>query len=110
MKIDTPSTDKMILQVEGGGWSIADWSDDGKTMIIKNYVSVNESYLYFLNVATGKLEKINPVQSKINYGQAKFTKNGKGFYFVSDENGEFSTLRYYDSNTKVIALLTPDVM
>src|SRR3990172_1110247 len=110
MKIDSPATDKMILQVEGGGWDISDWSDDGKTMIIKNYVSVNESYLYFLDVATSKIEKINPVTTKINYGEEEFTADGKGFYFVSDENTEFSTLRYYDIKTKKISELTPKVV
>ncbi|MEW6467582.1 MAG: S9 family peptidase [Bacteroidota bacterium] len=110
MKVDSPASDKMVLKAEGGGWSISDWSEDGKTMIIKNYVSVNESHIYFLDLATGKLDKINAEGKKINHGQQIFTKDGKGFYFVSDEDSEFSTLRYYDIKSKKAVVLTPKVM
>lgn len=48
-----PSTNKMVLQVSGGGWVAADWSADDKTLLIGEFISANESYIWLVDVATG---------------------------------------------------------
>src|SRR5205807_3531686 len=40
-----PQSDRMVAQLEGGGWVASDWSPDDKTLLLMEYVSVNESYL-----------------------------------------------------------------
>ena len=99
---------KMILQVEGA-WSVADWSPDEKTLLVEKSVSASESYFYLLDIASGKLEQINPASEKISYGGASFSRDGKGVFITSDENSEFQILKYYDLATKTFLNLTTDI-
>ena len=94
------SDTKLILENKGGGWNIADWSQDESLMIVTNYTSINEVKAYLLDIASGKLEEINPTDKQISYGNFKFSKDGKGIFFTSDEDTEFKTLRYCDLATK----------
>ena len=107
--LDKDVMPKLVLKVEGGGWSIQDWSKDEKRMIIKNYISVNESQLFILNVEEGKLTVINPSDEKINYGEAKFSADEKGIFLVSDQAGEFSQLKFLDLTTGKQFLISGDI-
>lgn len=100
---------KNVYKGEGGGWGFEDWSDDGKQMIIRNYVSINESHIYLLDAETGKAEEMIPSAEKISYGDVAFAKHAKGIFFVSDEGAEFARLKYYDMATKKISVLTSDI-
>ncbi len=98
----------MVLS-EGGSWGAGDWAPDDKSIIVGKYVSANESYYYTLDLASKKLEQINPSSEKIAYGGAVFSKDGKGIFITSDENSEFQRLRYYDLKTKKFTVLTSDI-
>lgn len=99
----------LIHEADGGGWGTSDWSEDGKWVILEKYVSINESYMYLLEIATKKITQINPVRKKISYGGAKFTKDGKGIYYTSDEDTENLTLRYYEIATGKSKLITESI-
>src|ERR1044071_2273438 len=47
-----PKTDKMLLQLQGGGWGVADWSPDNKSLLIVEGISANKSNLWLADVAT----------------------------------------------------------
>jgi dipeptidyl aminopeptidase/acylaminoacyl peptidase len=106
--INNPENAEMVLS-EGGAWGASDWSPDDKSLIVGNYISANESYFYVLDIATKSLTQINPSPEKIAYGGTKFSKDGKGIFFTSDEKSEFKRLRYYDFQTKTITTLTEDI-
>jgi dipeptidyl aminopeptidase/acylaminoacyl peptidase len=106
--INNPDNAEMVLS-EGGAWSAADWSPDDKSLIVGNYISANESYFYVLDIATKTLTQVNPSPEKIAYGGTKFSKDGKGIFFTSDEKSEFKRLRYYDFQNKTITTLTEDI-
>ena len=104
---DNLATDKLILQVEGGGWSIQDLSKDFKKLIIGEYVSANESYLYLLDVASGTLSELTPRnEPKVVSGSADFSKNKNGIYFITDKDNEFQRLAYKDLGTNQVTYLT----
>lgn len=105
---DFTSAPKMILQVEGS-WSVADWSPDDKSLLIEKSVSASESYFYHLDLASGKLEQINPTAEKIAYGGATFAKDGRGIFITSDQNSEFQVLKYYDLRSKQFTNLTKEI-
>jgi dipeptidyl aminopeptidase/acylaminoacyl peptidase len=110
--LNNPAETKMILENKGGGWSISNWNDDDTRMIVGNYISVNESKRYLLDVATGKMEEINPSTKQIAYTSSQFSKDGKGIFIISDEDTEFAALRYYDLAThkmEKIAALNGDI-
>ncbi|MDZ7626000.1 MAG: hypothetical protein U5J96_16330 [Ignavibacteriaceae bacterium] len=106
--INSPENAEMVLS-EGGAWGVVDWSPDDNSLIVGNYISANESYLYTFDINSKDLAQINPSPEKISYGGTKFSKDGKGIFFTSDEKSEFKSLRYYDLQTKNITVLTEDI-
>ena len=103
--LEKPDQPETLLQTEGL-WNPLDWSPDDKMLLLHRYVSINESYLYSLNLETRQLAPINPSDEKIAYDVAKWSKDGKGIYLTSDQNSEFVRLRYYDSATRQMTGLT----
>ncbi|MDD3806426.1 MAG: alpha/beta fold hydrolase [Candidatus Marinimicrobia bacterium] len=86
---------KMVSQLEGY-WEPLSWSPSNAKLILLNYISINESYLHILDVASGELIPMNPSPKKIAYGDAKWFPRGDKIFFLSDEDLEFQTLRTYD--------------
>ena len=106
--VDNPENAECVLE-KSGVWLSYDWSPDDSKLLIVNYISANESYFYVLDLGTKELEQINPVEEKIAYGGAIFSKDGKGVYLTSDEKAEFQHLRYYDLETKKTKVLTAHI-
>jgi dipeptidyl aminopeptidase/acylaminoacyl peptidase len=106
-----PKTDKLLAQNKGGGWAIADWSPDDKRLLAIEYVSINESYLWLLDAATGEKTLITPKGSdeKIAYGPIAFSKDGKGVYVATDRESEFMRLAYIDLASKQHTYLITDI-
>jgi len=108
MNVDDLGTSKAVLE-EGGTWFPGGWSpDDSKLMVVK-YISAAESHPHIIDIATGELERINPTDEQVAYGDAVFSKDGKGIYYSSDEDTEFQHLRYYDFKSKKSKILTKDI-
>jgi len=102
-----PASDKLLLQVSGGGWSVLDWSPDDKTLLVREFISANESYYYLLDVATGnKTELTDRNERNVSYRQAAFSKDGKGIYFITDKDHEFGRLAYMNLSSRKPEYLT----
>jgi len=94
-----------LVELKGGGWGVAAWSDDGRQLIVQNYKSVNESELFRLDVASRRLEPLLPGKTPVAYDGLEFSADGKGLFLVSDEGSEFKTLRHLDlASGKLTAL------
>lgn len=105
-----PSTDKLLMQVEGGGWGVLDWSPDDKTLLVGEYISANESYYWLVDVATGKKTELTRRTEKgISNDAARFSKDGKGIYFATDRDNEFKRLAYMDLANKQIQYFTSNI-
>jgi len=106
-----PKTDHMALAVEGGGWEAADWSPDEKKLVVQEYLSVNESYLWLVDVASGEQTLVTPKggAEKVSYGGVAFSKDGKGLYVTTDKESEFQRLAYVDLATKKHTYLTSHI-
>lgn len=103
-----PSETKLILELKGGGWGISDISDDGKKLIIGEYVSANESYLYLFDTETKKLEPITDRNEKqIVQGGAKFAKNSDEIWYVTDRDNEFDRLALMNLKSKKSRISLP---
>ncbi|WP_180974808.1 S9 family peptidase [Fischerella thermalis] len=101
--IDPKNTqsDRLLAQVEGGGWMPLDWSPDDRQMLAMEYVSVNESYLWLVDTNSGEKKLITPKggTEKVSYGGGLFSKDGKGLYVITDRDSEFSRLAYVNLAT-----------
>lgn len=89
-----PKTDRKLAELTGGGWGPLDWSPDGKKILVGEGISVNESYLWLVDAATGekKLLTAKGGAEKVSYGGGKFTADGSAFYTTTDLGSEFSRL------------------
>jgi dipeptidyl aminopeptidase/acylaminoacyl peptidase len=105
---DDPKTNRLLAPLTGGGWAAADWSPDDSQLIVQEYVSANESYLWLMNSSTGEKILLTPKggAEKISYGGAEFSKDGKGIYVTTDKDSEFQRLAYIDLATKKYTYLT----
>ncbi|HEY1173473.1 MAG TPA: S9 family peptidase [Verrucomicrobiae bacterium] len=105
-----PKSDRKLIDLKGGGWGVADWSPDDQSILLAEYVSINESYLHKLDIATGKIELLTPKgATKIAYGGAKFTKDGKCLIVTTDQDSEFQRLGRFDLVTKAFTPYTSHI-
>ena len=91
-----PRTDRMVLEFEGGGYAPLDWSPDDRTMLLHQGISVNESYLWLVDVATGVKTLLTTKQGNDTaaYGSAQFSPDAKGIYLTTDLGSEVRRLAY----------------
>jgi dipeptidyl aminopeptidase/acylaminoacyl peptidase len=111
--VDTsdPSTDRMVVQLEGGGWSVSDWSPDDTAVAVLEYVSINESYVWLVDVASGERTLVTPKggPERIAYANVRFSSDGRGLYVTTDRASEFRRLTYLDLATGQHRTLTPQI-
>ena len=93
---DVKTGETRLLLAAGGSWSALDLSPDGKTLLVAEYRSINDSRPGEVDVATGKLTLFPVDGGTAAFGGFEYARNGKGLYFVSDENTEFRHLRHHD--------------
>lgn len=86
---------RIVLQ-EGGLWIPADFSPDGKRLLVVKYVSINESHPGELELASGKLRMFPVEGGKAGFRAFRYAPDGRSVYYVSDEGREFQTLFHHD--------------
>ncbi len=95
-----PKTDHLLTQLAGGGWQPEDWSPDDSKILLKEEISLNEAYLWLVDARTGEKTALVPGGTKrgdkIAYGEARFSKTGKGIYLTTDAGAEYMNLAYME--------------
>lgn len=106
-----PASNRLLLQVDSGGWGASDWSPDDKKILVGEFVSANESYIWMVDAATGEKTLLTPKggAEKVSYGGAGFSRDGKGIYVTTDKDSEFQRLAYIDLATKQHTFLTDHI-
>jgi len=99
---------KLVVQ-EGGSWGASDFSADGKTLLVSQYVSANDSRPGEVELATGKLTMFPVNGGKAAFSGFEYARNGKGVFFVSDEESEFQHLRFHDLKTVKVQVISKDI-
>ena len=105
-----PASDRLVAALEGGGWEPLDWSptEDGLILVME-YVSINESYLWVINEETGDKTLLTPKGGpKVSYAGAWFAPDGNRLYVATDKDSEFVHLAVLDLMTGEHTLLMPD--
>src|SRR5437764_448271 len=94
-------SDRMLTQLQGGGWEPLDWSPDNRKILVLEEISANESYLWIVDASSGEKTLITPKGGvKIAYRGGQFSKDGKGIYVTTDKDSEFQRLAYVDPASK----------
>ncbi|MBD3887537.1 S9 family peptidase [Phormidium tenue FACHB-886] len=102
-----PSSDRLLTQVDGGGWFPLDWSPDDQQLVVIEYISITETYLWLVDVQSGNKTLLTPSGDEtVAYQSALFSKDSKGLYVVCDRSSEFLRLAYLDLSTQEYSYLT----
>ncbi|MDX6578367.1 MAG: hypothetical protein QOE96_4320 [Blastocatellia bacterium] len=107
-----PTTTRLLAEAEGGGYlKVFDWSPDDRQTVFYNWLSTNESYLYVVDVASGKKTLLIPKDGteKVSYDFAQFSGDGKGIYLTTDRDSEFLRLAYMDLATRKVTYLSDNI-
>jgi len=106
-----PKSDHLLTQLQGGGWQPSDWSPDDKKIALLEELSINESYIWLVDTSSGEKTALTPHDSgeKVSYGEAQFSKDGKGIYVTTDKDSEIHRLTYIDFATKQPKYLTAGI-
>ncbi|HEX4959567.1 MAG TPA: prolyl oligopeptidase family serine peptidase [Thermoanaerobaculia bacterium] len=109
---EKPGSERRLAEVQGS-WSPLDWSPDGKRLLASENVSANESYLHWLDVATGERHTLTPKAGKgeptVSYQGGRWSADGQSVYAASDKDSEFLRLVRLDAATGAAKVLSGDV-
>jgi dipeptidyl aminopeptidase/acylaminoacyl peptidase len=105
-----PKSDRRVLEVQGGGWGVSDWSNDDGALLVTEEVSINESYSWLLDLATGTKRLLTPKGSeKVSYGGGRFAADGRRIFVTTDRDSEFQRLAAIDLATGAHTYLTSHI-
>ena len=102
-----PKTDRLVAQVKGGGWSIVDFAPGGGHAVVGNYLSVQKSVLYDLDLASGTLTPITDPAAEVAWGGAHYAPDGT-LWVVSDAGSDFQRLGTLDPKTRAFTPVAPE--
>lgn len=107
-----PSDARRFKEVSGS-WSVEDWSPDESRVVALEYISISESYVHIIELATGATETVTPRRSNggpaVAYHNVKWSKDGRSLYWTTDLDSEFQRLVRFDLATKASTSLTPNI-
>src|ERR1700681_142204 len=111
-----PGSERRMTEVQGSCEPLA-WSRDGRRLLVVESVSANESYLYWLDVASGERHPPTPRNARnsdptVSYQGGKWSADGKSIYTASDKDSEFLRLVRLDvaaGGTGVATVISGDV-
>ncbi len=87
----SPASVEKLLEREGTWW-VGDWSHDGRLLLLGEYVSINDSRLFVLEVASGVVRPVTPPSPRASYRQARFSADDQRLFVTTDREGEFVEL------------------
>ena len=96
MNINNPETAGTVYESpDGTWWGPSDFSPDNQKLLILNYVGNADSRIHLLDLESGKMRMVagDPENPGANFPIA-FDREGKGFYYITDINGEFQQLAW----------------
>jgi dienelactone hydrolase len=108
-----PGSERLVAEL-AGQWTPLDWSADDSRLLLGEDISVAESYLHAVDLATGKVTLLTPRRSRgslptIAYQGGRWAADGRSIYTTSDKEGEFLRLVRLDPATGVETALSGDV-
>ena len=90
---DLAGNTTVALAAGGSGWHTTDWSPDGERLLAIRYVSINESYLYEVDLRTGTTTRLLSDAPTALIADAQYDDTGDYLFFASDMNAEAVALR-----------------
>ena len=104
-----PKSARLLAMFKGSTFSGFQFSPDDKSLLMRESVSSNESHLWLLDIPTGNKRRLTPPPGKelVYYAEARFSRDGKQVFAVSDRDSEFRRLVSIDVETGKEEALAP---
>lgn len=77
-----------------------EFSDDTKTLLVGEYLSINESRVHLLDTHSGKLTVVEDERAPASYRDAALSRDGNRIFVASDRDGDFVDLFVFDVKAK----------
>lgn len=101
-----PKGDRLLTQLEGS-WDAVDWTPDDTAVLALQTISVSESYLWRVDVATGEKTLLTPKgPGPVSYAHATLARDGRTVYLTTDRDSDFLRLARLDLSSGTVAVLT----
>ncbi len=96
-----PDKARILAVLPGGGWSSFRFSPDDRRLVLVERVSAEESHLWLMEVANGKMRRITPAKkgTPVHYGDPQFSPDGKALFAISDRGSEYRHVAWIDLAT-----------
>ena len=104
----TENSATIEIELEGY-WGPVAWSPDDSRILARKYVSINESYLYVIDLNSKASHPLHQGEDNVSYGGGDFNAEGTGVYYTSDEGSQFRRLRFRNLATDETTVLTADI-
>lgn len=98
---------RRVLDAEGAVYP-ADFSADGRRLLLQRYISIAESQLSIVDTASNEVTRLTPDIS-VSYNGGEFTPDGRAIITLSDEGAQFHRLVRIDLATGARTVLTPSL-
>ncbi|MEJ2383114.1 MAG: S9 family peptidase [Xanthomonadales bacterium] len=96
MEPNRPGSEELLLEAPPGSWyAAADFSDNGRLLLVQQFLGVADSRIHVLDLKTRALRRLagNPEQPSANKAIA-FDRRGNGFYFITNVRGRAAELAW----------------
>jgi dipeptidyl aminopeptidase/acylaminoacyl peptidase len=108
-----PDSMQLLMETTGEFWTATSWSRDGSKLLMRHYVSINESYPALFDIASKTLKPLPlpPTEkgAKTSVGNMIFAPDGKSAYIACDARSEFLELARLDLETLNYTWLSQDI-
>ena len=111
MPIDKPDQAEMVLESpDGTWWGPIAWSNDGKHLLVQNYISITNSKVYLVDLETKDKTLIlgNLAEPSVNSGLA-FDASNTGVFFTTDTFAEFNQLAHKNLVTGEVTIISQNI-
>ena len=112
MDIEAGTEPEMVLESpDGSWWGPSEFSADGTTLLVQQYVSVNDSRIHLLDLESGELTRIAGSETAPSRNLAGgFSADGDGIHLLTDRGSEFARLAFMPlSDTSELEFLSASV-
>lgn len=107
--MESPEQAELLIDRGNGAWSAMDWSPDDEQLTVMQYLSAARANVYVLDIADQSLTPINDTSATAFYAGGIWNADGNGLFTISDNDGEFRTLMYYDREKQEFTSVTGDI-
>jgi len=99
-EVDPASYERELIYRNDAGYGSMAVSPNRRWLALGLVVSGADSDIYLHDRETGETELITPSEGDVTNGSARFSRDGRSLYFITDENSEFAYLVRMDLDSR----------